>query len=519
MRKKTFLLSLVLLLLLPLCLSVQAAPAEVRLGNEVLFSRYHRLIAGKKIGLVTNQSGVNRKGESTLDRLAKDKQVGLVALYGPEHGIDGKASAGEYVQSYTHPQLQIPVYSLYGATRMPTPEMLEGVDVLLFDIQDIGARSYTYMSTLNYCMVAAERAGIPIIVLDRPNPVGGTIVEGPVLEDKFITFVGVDNLPMAHGMTAGELARFFNRKIGAELLVIPLENYTRDMVYQDTGLAWVPTSPNIPDIASVFGYMATGLGEGTGIGQADKFKWIGGKGINAQTFASLLNNAGLPGVTFRPENQGDRGGVRLQITDFHTFNPARTGLTALAYARSLNDFSVPKSGTAIVMFDKIMGTDKIGRYLEQNMTPAQIIGAYAPGLAAFKAEREKYLIYDNQKKTAPGMSEIAVFADGMPVAFDAAPFIDANRRTQVPIRAVSEALGAEVVWHEASSTVTIAKPGMEVTLTIGKSTAQQNGKPVVMDTRAVIKDARTFVPLRFVSEAFAATVTWRDEWNAITIIQ
>jgi len=519
MLKKGILLSLVFIMLLPLFLSVQAAPAEVRLGSEVLFSRYHRLIAGKKVGLVTNQSGVNRKGESTIDLLAKDKQVDLVALYGPEHGIDGKASAGEYVQSYTHPTLKIPVYSLYGATRMPTPEMLAGVDVLLFDIQDIGARSYTYMSTLNYCMVAAQKAGIPIIVLDRPNPVGGNIVEGPVMEDKFITFVGVDNLPMAHGMTAGELARFFNRKIGAELLVIPMENYTRDMVYQDTGLTWVPTSPNIPDLASVFGYMATGLGEGTGIGQADKFKWIGGVGINAQTFANLMNSAGLPGVTFVPENQGSRGGIRLQITNYHTFNPAKTGLTALAYARSLNNFTVPKSGTSIVMFDKIMGTDKIGQYLEQNLTPTQIEQAYAPGLAAFKTEREKYLIYSTVKKTAPGMTQIAVFADGMPVTFDAAPFIDTSKRTQVPIRAISEALGAEVIWHDGNSTVTIAKPGMDVTLTIGQATALVNGRPVVMDTSAVIRSARTFVPLRFVSEAFAAKVTWRDEWNAITIIQ
>lgn len=518
MRKKIFLLGL-LLFLLPLCLSVQAAQPEVRLGSEVLFSRYHRLIAGKKVGLVTNQSGVNRNGESTLDLLAKDSQVDLVALYGPEHGIDGKASAGEYVQSYIHPKLQIPVYSLYGATRMPTPEMLADIDLLIFDIQDIGARSYTYMSTLNYCLVAARREGIPVIVLDRPNPVGGTIVEGPMMEDKFITFVGVDNLPMAHGMTAGELARFFNRKIGAELIVIPLENYTRDMIYQDTGLPWVPTSPNIPDIASVFGYMATGLGEGTGIGQADKFKWIGGTGIDASTFADRLNSAGLPGVTFVPENQGTRGGVRLQITDYRKFNPAKTGLTALAIARSLNHFTVPKSGATIVMFDKIMGTDKIGQYLEQYLTPAQIEANYTPGLAAFRAEREKYLIYDTSPRPAPGMTEIAVFADGKPVQFDAAPFIDGSKRTQVPIRAISEALGAEVVWHEDNSTVTIAKPGTEVTLTIGRSTAAVNGSPLVMDTQAMIKNARTYVPLRFVSEAFTAVVTWRDEWNAITIIQ
>lgn len=367
--------------------------AGLKLGNELLMSKYHYLVEGKRVGLVTNQSGVNSRGVSTIDVLAGDKSVRLTALYGPEHGIDGAASAGEYVESYTHPELGIPVYSLYGSTRMPTAAMLENIDVLVFDIQDIGARSYTYMSTLNYCMVAAQKYNKPLLVLDRPNPVGGLIVEGPVMEDSYITFVGVDNLPMAHGMTAGELAQFFNRKIGADLKVIAMEGYSREMVYQDTGLSWVQTSPNIPDLDSVFGYMATGLGEGTGIAQADKFKWIGGKGIDAQKFAALLNNAGLPGVTFVPEVRGEAGGVRLKIQDYHAFNPARTGIYALTYAHSLNNFTVPKSGDTVVMFDKIMGTAKIGQYLEQGLTPQQIEANYAPALNQFKAERQKYLIY------------------------------------------------------------------------------------------------------------------------------
>lgn len=364
-----------------------------KLGNELLMSKYHYLVEGKKVGLVTNQSGVNSRGESTIDILAGDKSISLTALYGPEHGIDGAAKAGEYVESYTHPRLGIPVYSLYGDTRMPTARMLDNIDVLVFDIQDIGARSYTYMSTLNYCMVAAQKYGKPVLVLDRPNPVGGLIVEGPVMEDPYITFVGVDNLPMAHGMTAGELAQFFNRKIGADLKVIPMEGYSRGMIYQDTGLSWVQTSPNIPDLDSVFGYMATGLGEGTGIAQADKFKWIGGKGIDARRFADLLNNAGLPGVTFIPEVRGEAGGVRLKIQDYHSFNPAKTGIYALTYAHLLNNFTVPKSGETIVMFDKIMGSDKIGRYLEQGLTPQQIEAKYTPLLNHFKAERNNHLIY------------------------------------------------------------------------------------------------------------------------------
>lgn len=373
--------------------STYAESPELKLGNELLMSKYHNLIEHKKVGLVTNQSGVTRQGLSIIDILANDKSVQLTALYSPEHGLDGSARAGEYVESYVHGKLGISVYSLYGKTRMPTGEMLSNIDVLVFDIQDIGARSYTYMSTLNYCMVAAKKYGRQMVVLDRPNPLGGEIVEGPMMEDPYISFVGVDILPMAHGMTAGELAKYFNRKIGADLTVVPMEGYTRNMIFQDTGLPWVQTSPNIPDLNSVFGYMATGLGEGTGIYQADKFKWIGGKGINSQRFAQILNGAGLPGVTFIPEDKGEAGGVRLSINDYHSFNPAKTGIYALTYAHSLNQFKVPESGQAIIMFDKIMGTGKIGEYLEQGLTPRQIEANYSSALSAFKEERKQYLIY------------------------------------------------------------------------------------------------------------------------------
>jgi uncharacterized protein YbbC (DUF1343 family) len=179
---------------------------------------------------------------------------------------------------------------------MPTEDMLKGIDILLYDIQDIGARSYTYISTLNYCMQAAAKYNLPVVVLDRPNPLGGVIVAGPMMEERFRSFVGVDILPMAHGISVGELGRYFNRKINANLTVVPMEGYDRKMIFQDTGLAWVRTSPMIPDIISAFGYMATGLGENTGVFQADQFKWIGGKGLNEVQYAALLNSAGLDGV-------------------------------------------------------------------------------------------------------------------------------------------------------------------------------------------------------------------------------
>lgn len=393
-RTVGFITAFLLMILFPASMASSVYAAAVKLGNEVLMEKQRGLIEGKRIGLITNHTGINSRGESTAEILAADPDVALVALYAPEHGLDGKTLAGKMVSTYIHPVLKVPVYSLYGKTRMPTAAMLKDIDVLLYDVQDIGARSYTYISTLNYCMAAAKRDEKTIVVLDRPNPVGGLIVEGPVMEDRFISFVGVDNLPMAHGMTVGELALFFNRKIGADLVVVPMEGYNRSMIFQDTGLPWVATSPKIPDLISLFGYMATGLGENTGVVQANNFKWIGGRGIDSKKFAALMNKAGLPGVVFAPENRGKAGGVRLQICDYRTFNPARTGIYALAYAHQLNRFKVPKSDKTINMFDKIMGTDKIGRYLEAGLSPVQIEGQYTAQLNAFKEERKKYLLYD-----------------------------------------------------------------------------------------------------------------------------
>ena len=378
---------------LPSAIAMPFIMPSFKLGDELLFTKHKELIDGKKIGLITNQTGLNSAGENIITLLSNYKSTNLVALYGPEHGIDGKAKAGDYVKSYIHPSLNIPVYSLYGDTRKPTKDMLSNIDVLIFDIQDIGSRSYTYMSTLNYCMVAAAQYNKPIIVLDRPNPLGGEIVDGPILEDKYMTFVGVDNLPICHGMTAGELANFFNRKISADLTVIPMEGYSRDMIFQDTKLKWTQSSPYIPDIDSVFGYSATGLGEETSIHQEDCFKWVGGTGINSDKYAKLLNDSNLPGVKFIAENKGSSGGVKLEITDYHKFNPAKTSIYTLTYAHSLNNFKVPKSDKTIVMFDKLMGTDRIGMYLEQGYTPQQIEETYKVDLQEFKKERQKYLIY------------------------------------------------------------------------------------------------------------------------------
>lgn len=518
MKRRIAAVLCLVLLVFPFMTLREGQAAVIRLGSDRLMTEYHYLIAGKRVGLVTNHTGVNSTGQSTISLLAADKSIQLKALFAPEHGIDGQAPAGTYVESYTHPTLKIPVYSLYGSTRMPTAKMLQDIDVLVFDIQDIGARSYTYMSTLNYCMKAAKQYNKAIVVLDRPNPVGGMIVEGPVLEDKFISFVGVDNMPMAHGMTAGELALFFNRKIGANLTVVPMEGYRRSMIWQDTGLKWVQTSPMIPDIDAAFGYMATGLGEGTGIHQADNFKWIGGKGIDSEAFAHLLNGSGLPGVQFIPEKRGSEGGVRLKITDYHTFNPAKTGLYALAYAHSLNKFKVPKSGSSIVMFDKIMGTDKVGLWLEQGLTPQQIEARYAAGLQQFIKERKAYLIYSDGS-ALPGQipATITVLVNGNPVQFDVAPYIDKTNRVMVPLRAIVEAMGAQVSWNATERKAVITRGSKTGQFFIGKRTAYFNGKAVQMDTAAVIKNGRTLVPLRYVAECIGASARWEANTRTAVI--
>ena len=338
------------------------------------------------------------------------------------------------------------------------------------------------------------------------------------------------------------------------------------MIWQDTGLTWIPTSPNIPDLDSLFGYMSTGLGEGTGIYQSDKFKWIGGKGVDALAFAKLLNQAGLPGVVFIPEYKGTAGGARLSIQDYHTFNPARTGIYALAYAHSLNNFKVPKSGKTMVMFDKIMGTNKIGQWLEQGLTPQQMEANYLPELNKFRAERQKYLIYGRQagehqepqqpeqpvepaqpenpeqpnqpvepqvpeqpgeeqtpeKPQQPGQPDgavppLRVIVKGQNVEFDSEPYIDANDRLMVPVRAILEALGATVDWDEAERTVSISGQGHTLLLKIDSTRAVVDGGQRTMDTCPVIKNERTMLPARYVGEYLGFTVDWDEETRTVTV--
>ena len=373
----------------------QPAPeaGRVVLGNERLLTEYKHLIDGKRVGLITNQTGVDAEGRPVAEKLKAYPGAQLVALYSPEHGLDGKQKAGAYVASYFDKNMNLPVYSLYGRTRKPSKEMLKGIDVLLYDMQDIGSRTYTYISTLQNAMVAAKENGIPIVVLDRPNPLGGEIVEGFLRETRFKSFVGIDKMPMAHGMTAGELGQFFNREIGADLTVVPLKNWRRDMVWQDTGLPFAQTSPNIPNLSSAFLYMATGSGEETGIGQDEKFHWVGGKNMNSAEYARRLNAKNLPGVRFVAAPKGSRGGVRVEVTDPHSFNPARTGIYTLAVANQMRPINVPTLKKPYSMFYLIQGSETIAEMFRARKSPEEIVAAYQSDVEAFRAERAPYLLY------------------------------------------------------------------------------------------------------------------------------
>lgn len=366
---------------------------RVILGNERLFTEYNQLIDNKRVGLITNQTGVDAAGVPVAEKIKAYPNAKLVALYSPEHGLDGKQTAGAYVASYFDKKMNLPVYSLYGPTRKPSRDMLKGVDVLVYDMQDIGSRTYTYISTLQNAMVAAKENNIPIVVLDRPNPLGGKIVEGFLRETRFKSFVGIDKMPMAHGMTVGELGQFFNREIGADLTVVPMKNWTRSMVWQDTGLPFAQTSPNIPNLESAFLYMATGSGEETGIGQGEYFRWVGGRNINSNEYARRLNGANLPGVTFTPAPKGSRGGVRLKVTDWHTFNPARTGIYTLAVANQMRPINVPICKKPYSMFYLVQGSEEIARLFRAGASPETIVKAYEKDVNAFKAQREPYLLY------------------------------------------------------------------------------------------------------------------------------
>ncbi|MFX0564138.1 MULTISPECIES: exo-beta-N-acetylmuramidase NamZ domain-containing protein [Bacillus] len=380
--------------------------AAVKTGIETLLSSNLSWLKGKRVGLITNPTGIDANMKNSVDLLFEHPSIKLTALYGPEHGVRGDAQAGEGVESYTDEKTGLPVYSLYGKTRKPTPDMLKNVDVLLFDIQDVGARYYTYIYTMAYAMEAAKENNIPFVVLDRPNPIGGLKVEGPVLEPEHASFVGLYPIPLRHGMTTGELAKFFNKEfhINADVTVIKMKNWKRSMTFDDTKLPFVLPSPNMPTVDSTFVYPATGLIEGTNVsegrGTTKPFELIGAPYINSSELADHLNQLKLKGVQFRPvsftptfsKHSGKLShGVQLYVTDRSSFEAVKTGLSIIKAIHDLypKDFQFLQTGS----FDKLIGNGWMKEEINQGTSVKHIMKRYHHDLKTFEKKRKKYLIY------------------------------------------------------------------------------------------------------------------------------
>ncbi len=379
--------------------------AEVLTGLEVLRSRGFADLRGKRVGLVTNGSGVDRELRSTADLLAGADGVELKAIFAPEHGFRGALEAGAQVADQLDPATGVPVHSLYGAVRSPTPEMLQGIDVLVYDIQDVGARTYTYLSTLRGCLEAAAEKGIEAWVLDRPDPLGGAATEGPVLEERFESFVGPHTIPLRYGMTAGEFARMVNeeRRIGARLRVVPLRGWRRGMTFAESGLPWVPPSPNIPTADTCLLFPGFVLLEGTnlseGRGTTRPFKLFGAPWLDARSAARELSRLDLPGVHFRateftPSDSKHRGAVcgavEVHVTDPSAF---RAGLTAVAVLSVVHRLHPEKLELKDAAFDRLAGGEALRRAILRGDPPKEIAASWSAGLAAFEKRRQAYLIY------------------------------------------------------------------------------------------------------------------------------
>jgi uncharacterized protein YbbC (DUF1343 family) len=381
------------------------APTPVRPGIEVLLDRADHPLAGRRVGLITNHTGTDGQGRSTIDLLAEAPGIELVALFSPEHGIRGTAADGERIASETDPRTGLPIHSLYGETRKPTPEMMEGIEALAFDIQDVGARPYTYASTMALGMEAAAERGIPFVVLDRPNPIGGEIVEGGVLDPAFASFVGMYPIAARHGMTVGELALMYNdaHGIGSDLTVIPAEGWRRGLWFDGSGLPWRPPSPNLPRFEALLHYPGTVFFEGTnlseGRGTDHPFEQTGAPWLDAEAVASEMNGLGLPGVRFEAVRFAVREdarkypgetlpGVRLVAADREAYRPVAAALLLIDAIRRRHPEAFAWSGS----MDRLAGTDRLREAVEAG-TLAALLAEWDRQGEAFRAERAPYLLY------------------------------------------------------------------------------------------------------------------------------
>ncbi|MDR3624830.1 MAG: DUF1343 domain-containing protein [Chlamydiales bacterium] len=382
-----------------------------RLLNEASFQK---LLKGKRVGLVTNHTAINSQFASTISLLkANSLECKLVALFAPEHGITGLAHAAKSVENSIDED-GIPIYSLHGATRRPTPHMLKGIDVIIFDIQDIGVRAYTYISTLFYVMEESAKQNIKVIVTDRPNPMGGTTVDGLLLDPKWRSFIGYVNVTYCHGMTVGELASLFNQEnqINCDLTVVPMQGWMRSMSFNETGLAWIPTSPQIPEADTPYFAATTGfLGEfqivNIGIGYTLPFKVVAAPWIDANRFAKELNAQRFPGVHFLPIHYRpffgsfathDCHGIQIVITDKKLFLPVETQYLLMGILKSLYPEQFKKAMEVNLsnkeLFCKANGTEEVYQILNKEKYAVYTLRKMCQeARKTFLPIRKKYLLY------------------------------------------------------------------------------------------------------------------------------
>ncbi len=411
--KITLTILLVVLLVPPL--AVSQVP-RVKLGIEVLGENNFKELKGKHIGLITNPTGVDSKLKSTIDILYEAKDVKLVALFGPEHGVRGNFTAGDKIENAIDSATNLPMYSLYGKTRKPTAEMLKVLDALVYDIQDIGCRSYTYISTMGLAMEAAAENNIEFIVLDRPNPLGGVKVEGNIVENGFESFVSQYAIPYVYGLTCGELAKMLNEegmlKEGkrCKLTVVPMKGWKRSMTWEETRLQWVPTSPHIPEASSPKHYVSMGmLGElgvvSEGVGYTIPFKTFAAEWISGKQFADKLNALKLEGIFFRPltftpyygKSKGKSlNGVQVHITDYVKLNLMSVQFLCLQVHHEMypdkNPFALADSNR-LKMFDKICGSDQVRKLFTQRMLFVDIKAYLGKDVETFRTKSKKHLLY------------------------------------------------------------------------------------------------------------------------------
>ena len=399
----------------------EAKQPVVKTGIEVLRQGGFQQLIGKRVGLVTNPSGVDSQLQSTIDILYNAPCVNLVALYGPEHGVRGDVYAGGHISDTIDEKTGLPVYSLYGATRKPTKEMLKGIDIMVYDIQDVGTRSYTYISTLGLVMEACSELGIEVMVLDRPNPLGGHKIEGCYVEQPFNSFVSQYKIPYVYGLTVGELAVMINEEglnrgqkgnqapAKCKLHVVPMEGWTRDMLYEDTGLPWILPSPNIPFKDTPMYYATSGVcGElygfmNVGVGYTLPFQLFGATWLDPVKLKERLESYNLPGVAFRtiwfkPFSGSAKGqlvgGVQFYYTDYES---ARITELQFYVIQAVAELYPDKKAFQIIsgygLFDKVCGTDYVRLQLGKTYRASDVIGYWRKDEEAFRALAKKYQMY------------------------------------------------------------------------------------------------------------------------------